>query len=189
MNAPGDLLYTRLHPGASVDINILRHPEQPRTEWFDQCLRSVRTQPCNIYVVQGGAPEDIHPLRKQTLFLGSAPFVAFVDDDDYLLPNAIEKCLRAFGDANAVITLEKILCEGVGFSRMQRKGHHLLMFRRDKAEAGFKEYTGNSLGSPQTIAKTITGYKQLDFAGYVWRRHSLGVHLECPPMVFRKGAV
>lgn len=80
---------------AVVDLHILtcerttRHPE-----WLDQAITSCEGQPVTLQLIDN-ADNTIGEGRASGLATGDAEFVGWLDDDDWLLPGAVDSCLEA----------------------------------------------------------------------------------------------
>jgi glycosyltransferase involved in cell wall biosynthesis len=117
-----------------LDVHVLTG-SAPKA-WLDQCLAS-------IFEARGKAPfrVDVHVLageaghigrgRAAGYAMGTQPYVTFVDDDDYLLPDAFSAMNPAIDSGVTAICSTEILQftanQVVGKSR-----HHLTAFRRDQ---------------------------------------------------------
>lgn len=117
----------------SIDVHVLVSRSTPKA-WVTQCLDSISLAiansplPVQLFVLDG-VDGHIGKGRWLAYQQGSAPYVTYVDDDDYIAPNAfavIAEALQAWPDA--VFPMEMHHC-GVG----QREGvqrHHLPVYRR-----------------------------------------------------------
>lgn len=71
------------------DTHVLAY--RPCEDWLEQCLESMQGAETHVHLIRGGAGGSIGRARAQAFPLGSAPYVCFVDDDDYVLaPEAFE---------------------------------------------------------------------------------------------------
>lgn len=80
--------------GATVDTHILVHHGAKHPDWLDQCLASLESEPTNVLLVRS-TETNIGALRALAFQLGTAPYVCFVDDDDYVRPGAFTAALGA----------------------------------------------------------------------------------------------
>lgn len=76
-----------------VDVHVLDYRDRP--DWLAQCLTSLEDQPCVVHCLRGGWPDHIGAARAEALALGTAPYVAWMDDDDWALPGAFAACVDA----------------------------------------------------------------------------------------------
>lgn len=94
------------------DVHVLTIGRSQK--WFDQCLSSLDKEPVNIHVIKG-TPGHIGLGRYKGFSSGTAEFVSFVDDDDYVDPGAFEHCYNIL-DENpntvGVCTRERFLGDG-----------------------------------------------------------------------------
>ena len=82
---------------ARVDLHILTS-QKTRPEWLEQAIASVTGQPVTLRIIENtGRATGVG--RAQAYRESAAEFVACLDDDDALLPGAIQACLDAL-DAN-----------------------------------------------------------------------------------------
>lgn len=79
--------------GAPVDCHVLHFGEPEH--YLDQCLASLEDAPVNVLILRGGFPGNIGAARAYAVALGHAPYWAFVDADDVLLPGAVSACTAA----------------------------------------------------------------------------------------------
>ena len=116
-----------------LDCHIIVSPDTP-LEWVTQCLDSVHEAadragyPVAVHVADG-VPGHIGKARAAGYALGSHPYVTFVDDDDYVLPNAFACLLPALeAGSDAIYTRETTLQNG--HFRATDRRHHLAVYRR-----------------------------------------------------------
>jgi hypothetical protein len=74
-----------------VDLYVLKWNSNDRPEWLKQCLDSLAGEPVNLGVFDGAL--EIGKARAAAIREGAAPYVSFVDDDDWVEPGAIQKCV------------------------------------------------------------------------------------------------
>jgi hypothetical protein len=77
--------------GARVEVHVLSHRRRP--DWLTDTLESLAGEPCRVDLIAGGFEGQIGAARAFAFGLGTAEYVSFVDDDDYLLPGAMAACL------------------------------------------------------------------------------------------------
>lgn len=82
-----------------------------------------------------GVPGNIGKAMQGGLELSRAPYVAWVDDDDFVLPNAFACLQRHFATAPAAIFAREIGLLASGRLVPHGKRHHLTAFRRDVLDA------------------------------------------------------
>lgn len=75
-----------------IDIHILHSPNE-NPEWAQQCVDSLNDQPVNIFELDG-IPGDIRQARYNGFQQGNAPYVSFVDPDDFVYPDTYNICLQ-----------------------------------------------------------------------------------------------
>lgn len=121
-----------------LDVHTIYSEDTPQ-EWKAQCAQSIVAAaeqagyPVKIWAVEG-EPGHIGNGRAQGFAQGNYGFVTFVDDDDFVAPNAFA-CLASVLALNPrmVFTREQLLQNdrdaGVG------SGHHLAVMRRKDAVA------------------------------------------------------
>lgn len=86
---------------AQVDVHVLLHHSAANPQWLEQCLESMRDEPVNVYLVSSDS-RNVGALRADAFALGTAPFLSFIDDDDWVAPGAFEACLDALRDPGVV---------------------------------------------------------------------------------------
>lgn len=76
---------------APVDMHVLAY--SGKSDWLEQALASLEYEPCNVQIVHGGFDGHIGLARAHAFSLGSAEYVSWCDDDDWVLPGALHACL------------------------------------------------------------------------------------------------
>lgn len=89
------------HP---IDLHILRSDDWP-ADLFARALASTEGQPVNVHVVPWTG--DLGQSRAQGYRQGHAPYVAFLDADDELIPGGLAACLT-------VLEADASLCGAYG---------------------------------------------------------------------------
>ena len=159
-----------------LDVHMLTLPTAD-AELVSTCWASIQAAakrapfPVVLHMAPG-IPGDFGAARLAAYKLGTQPYVAAVDDDDYLLPDALAMLADALQKRPAaVFTRELALIDGqlVPGNRL----HKLAVYRRDIAErdypTGWRENTdahvrAGALAEPGRVI-------ELDAPGYVWRIH------------------
>lgn len=85
------------HGDQPVDTHVLIYHSRERPHWLEQCLASLENEPTNVLLVDDPS-NNVGYLRAIAHREGSAPFLSFVDDDDWVLPGAFQVCLDALKD-------------------------------------------------------------------------------------------
>jgi hypothetical protein len=70
-----------------IDIHVLTLPD--RADKLERCVASLRHPAVSVHVVEG-VDGDIGAGRQQGYAAGTAPWVAYVDDDDWMEPGAFD---------------------------------------------------------------------------------------------------
>ena len=153
-----------------MDVHVLTH-SGTRQQWLDECLESLRRQPCTVHVVRG-IEGNIAAGREIGFALGTSPYLSFVDSDDLAEPGAIETMLEVMetGVPSAVGLERRLLPDGVVGEVI--RGHHLFVIRRDVL-------TQHLTGWGERMKKThcvpalsnIAPPKQVNKQTYWWRAH------------------
>ena len=81
-----------------------------------------------------GVPGHIGQALREGLNRSSAPWVCFVDDDDFVLPNAFECLAGAFASEPAAICARELHLFANGYLTPARRRHHLTVYRADVAQ-------------------------------------------------------
>lgn len=118
-----------------LDVHILQSPDT-RKDWSEQCMSSVRLAAdnagydVNIHVLPG-VPGHIGRARAKGYALGNSRWKTFVDDDDYVLPNAFSVLAPHLDkDVAAIFPREYIEQNGKRHKAIQRR-HHLQVYSAD----------------------------------------------------------
>jgi hypothetical protein len=117
----------------ALDVHVLISDDTPRA-WVRQCLQSIEVAklrspiPIHVFTV-AGHPGHIGMGRWKGYQLGNAPYVTYVDDDDYLEPLAFERVAQELiHNPDVVYPLERVWLNGRSTKGLQR--HHLPVYRR-----------------------------------------------------------
>ena len=84
-----------------IDLHILNHEPSTRPDWWQECLASAKAAEssgtCVLHVVDG-VGDSIGANRADAFRLGDQRFVAWLDNDDVLVPEAIPAMMKVFAD-------------------------------------------------------------------------------------------
>ena len=72
------------------DVHIIVSPEYE--QYHQQCFDSLKDEPINIHKIPA-TPGDIGIGRYNGFHSGTAEFISFVDDDDYIVPGVYQKLI------------------------------------------------------------------------------------------------
>ena len=117
-----------------LDLHVLVRKDTPK-DWLRQCFTSIHDAVANapfpVHVHRLPAvPGHIGRARAAGYAQGTAPYVTYVDDDDYLLPDAFTKIASALAEQpDVVFPHEQVLQNGKFCTGHVR--HHLPIYRRD----------------------------------------------------------
>ena len=117
-----------------LDIHVLTLPGLP--EEFEKERRAS----LELAIANAGFPVEVHEVpgiagdfgtaRSNGYSHGEYPYVGFVDEDDYVMPNAFSCLTEALADKpDAIYTGEIVLYEGKTLNRNTR--HNLAVYRRE----------------------------------------------------------
>lgn len=112
-----------------IDVHLITHNEP---QWqLDRCLDSLKSEPINLRIFQGF--DEWPPIQGRALGYskGTAPYVSYVDPDDYIVPGAFTKLLTAIqsGDYDAAYGWEIVIIKGVQ-GKILKVPHHAFVLRR-----------------------------------------------------------
>ena len=133
-----------------LDLHILNHAAATRPEWWAACLASAQAAEAAGLVtlhIMDGTSENIGANRATAFRYGSQPFVAWLDNDDILLPDALPVLLQALADrpevcgvysdlmqidagGKVLFTMRRSHWTPEGQLRQQDYPHHLAVYRR-----------------------------------------------------------
>lgn len=146
---------------APIDVHVLHCHEPP--EWIAGCLDSLHDEPVTVYL-RKGIQGKVGLARANAFRAGNAPYVAFVDGDDEVMPGAFAAALEVLESRPEVVSTYCDIQligqpEGVGYikapwdpaAQVQRMAevHHLHVMRRSAVMPlldelarwdGFEEY-------------------------------------------------
>lgn len=84
-----------------IDCHVLHCHEPP--EWIADCLDSLRAEPVTVYLRQG-IDGKVGLARAKAFAEGQAPYVAWVDGDDAVVPGAFEAALEVLESQPEVVS-------------------------------------------------------------------------------------
>lgn len=179
-----------------IDVHIAHMPGENK-EWWEQCQHSLVGEPINIHNING-IDKDIKQTRYNGFLQGTAPYVSFVDPDDYVLPGGFDKCLETIQQSSenvcAVYTTSKHLYNDqlkngktyVPWSKYvlsdPRRIHQLIVYKRDLLMEIFNKHFDDihQFVLPEFTLHSYIAMKYkfvaINFNGYVWRVHNQGAH-------------
>ncbi len=100
----------------AVDLHILTcERTASHRDWLEQAVDSCAGQPVTLHLIDNSIG-TIGQGRVAGLAEGTAEFVGWLDDDDWLLPGAVDSCLEALADhpeAVGAFTDELRYCDGI----------------------------------------------------------------------------
>lgn len=121
-----------------LDVIVTVSP-QTNKAWVSECVASVQRAvlmcpyPVNI-ITTPGVDGHIGQAMQNGFLRSKAPYVAWVDDDDYVLPNAFSCLWRHFNDIPKAICAREIQQLANNLWRPVDRRHHLTAYRRDVVE-------------------------------------------------------
>jgi len=181
-----------------IDVIITVLPGSDR-KMLARCIWSLSDEPVNVYFVNGRKGR-IGYGRAESLFLGKAPYIAFVDHDDEIEPGIFEKIKPLLEDDPVHVYTDEILmnaegkpiCHGWSVNpellRMvptdlvptlyddqnNKYFHHLNVFSRKDAMSFVPELYNGNRGIEGHLFQHLNKMgkvKYLSEVGYRWRLH------------------
>lgn len=156
-----------------IDVHVMTW-EGANPQWLDQCLESLSRENCTVHVVDNSG-RTIGQGRAHGYSLGTHPYVAHVDCDDYVLPGVMDEAVKALERFPCITTMERVEHTGTEFFNAPRAGHNLFAARRSLITP--------LLGHLETIPlvadmmlKRKCDPQHVEFIGYVWRLHDKQAH-------------
>lgn len=113
--------------------------ENTNNSWVNQAVSSVNEAikysevDCN-YIISPGVPGNIRKARLQALKKSKADYIAWVDDDDYLLPNALTNTTKYLNEDYTAIFAREMRLFNNGLFKPNYRRHHFSIYRRDVVE-------------------------------------------------------
>ena len=184
-----------------IDVHILHMPNENQ-DWWKSCEASLGGHPINIHNCNG-IEGHIGLARKLAYEKGSAPYVAFVDPDDIVLPGGFQACLDVIEQSpdvcgvysmSEVFTYDKdvprLLHPYRTWSLMEMRLntveiHQLTVMRREDVME-FNEQIFPDIPVSNVMHNTAMflamadkkPWKAVDYVGYRWRNHPEGAHIK-----------
>jgi glycosyltransferase involved in cell wall biosynthesis len=87
-----------------IDIHVIRYHSLAKPEWFERCAQSLAHPKVRIHEVIGNSDPHFGQLRVEGFKQGDGEYVSFIDDDDYLLPGAVDTQLDRIKDNDFIIS-------------------------------------------------------------------------------------
>lgn len=175
-----------------IDVHIIKHPTEDRSENFEKLLASLENEPVDVHIVEGVAG-NIGAGRAEGFRRGSNPWVSFIDDDDAIAPGVFHAAIKYISEnpwLSGFCTREIGVHDGIetpaypeprktyninNFLRM----HHLLVLKRSEVlphldqVATFNNLSESGLLSLMMLKGAEFGHCPIE--GYYWRT-SGGTH-------------
>ena len=145
-----------------IDLHII-HYKEPK--WMlDNCLASVKDQHVNIYIVNGTKEYPPYKGRIEGFSRGSAPFMAFVDPDDEVKPEAFERLLEYSAEYDLIYGNEEVIKNG-RFFNIIKSLHHAYIIRRGCVPLADLTLSFNTMRVARELKRRI---KHVDEVIYTW---------------------
>ena len=109
-----------------IDCHIIIHKE-PRWK-IDRCLSSLQGQPVNLHFVVGEDERPPFKGRAKGFAMGCAPYVCYVDPDDWVEPNCFARLTENLGP-DVVHGWERIVRDGKELG-LNSSYHHAFAIKR-----------------------------------------------------------
>ena len=113
-----------------IDVHYIYYDEP---EWqITRCLESLRGEPVTVHSVPGVWGNPPVKKRAEGFALGTAPYVSYVDPDDYVEPGVYTRLLQAItsGDFDAAYGWERVFSDS-GINRVCKIPHHAFLLKRN----------------------------------------------------------
>lgn len=159
-----------------IDCHVLWLPGQ-RDDWWQQCRQSLVGEPVNVHRVEGIAGDYV-TARCRALQVGAAPYVSYVDPDDWVTRGAFSHCLWRLAAPDVVMVWTNSLCvyedQPIQYARKVKanRPHQLIVVKRWAIESALEDGDAGDAELWRRVA-TLGAVEHLDFVGYVWRDHRL----------------
>lgn len=165
-----------------IDVHVLTW-EKADPRWLDQCLESLAKEPCTVYLVDNSG-RTIGQGRADGYLLGTHPYVAHVDCDDYVLPGVMDVVCEALQAHQSVVTMERVEYQGRDFLDRPWPKHNMFAAHRSVVAPMLDDVRKLNWMGDTAIKRHLKPH-QLDFVGYVWRLHPLQAHKKLTPEMMR----
>lgn len=122
-----------------IDVHLIRYDEP---EWqVQRCLESLQDEPIILHRIQGIKEFPPFTKRAEGFACGTAPYVSYVDPDDYVKPGIYKKLLAGItsGDFDAAYGWEQVI-NNFGLNRLEKLPHHAFVLKRGLALDYTKEW-------------------------------------------------
>lgn len=170
-----------------MSLEVITLTRGTRPEWLQECSRSIDMGDHLVHT----CPEDFEAGRWETTYNSKADYVAWVDDDDRVLPGALAKCVEALEATGAAMAFtDEARIDGNGdrvgqpylkprtrrdLAMHPRSVHHLTVFRVDALDPIVRTQAKRiGIGTCWLIrahAGLIHKAVHVPIVGYEWRQH------------------
>lgn len=154
-----------------IDCHVLTNPDLNQA-WLDEALESLQGQACNVFVLPGYRG-DITRGRMEGFQMGTAKYVTFLDDDDTVTPNTMEKVVEEMerGGHSSLFTMEHACKDGQ--VQAARPFHHLWVARRELLMPLIPQHQDIIQGLDKIALssyglQSLLPYVHMDWVGYRW---------------------
>lgn len=156
-----------------IDCHMLHLPGE-REDWRALAIASVSRCPSVTLHHVAGIPGDYFGARRRGFAAGDAPYVSYVDPDDYVIGDPFPQCLRAVERSGvaAVWTRSMVSYGGTPELAPFDRPHQIIVARRSAVNAALP-YARNDRDLWERVGQHGRIVK-LPVVGYVWRCHPKG---------------
>lgn len=179
----------------SIDVHVCLLPPI-NNSWLGRCLSSLRDEPVNIHLTEG-IKGNTSEARTKAFHIGAAPYVSFIDPDDYIYPGVYSVLLEmltsnpdavmAYSDEMLItpegefhcfgwsINPEPFLAENFPIHIHEINGHYIHHLRLMRRDAVMKCLPLKTKRAPEPVLMSdlysLGDFMHLHELGYAWRIH------------------
>lgn len=172
-----------------IDVHIIVHPTQDRSEYLDPLLKQLEFEPVRVHLIPG-VKGLIGEGRYQGYKRGNSLYKAYLDDDDSIVPGIFDKILECFEQEDRIhgcCTREQD-ADTKGINKFPFRYydpfhcfhiHHITTYKYTAIEP----YLETIRDCPETAEHTLAALllinnkliKHVPEVGYIYRRHNIGI--------------
>jgi len=170
-----------------VDVHIITHPTQDRSETLDKVLEQLEKEPVKVHLIEG--TNIIGEGRSLGFKAGTNKLVSYVDDDDAIVEGIFDKVLEAYHkepSLDGLCTREHVTLNGEPYDnstfnfkyydkRHLHRVHHLTVYNRKSILHHLPKIIDKKLTAEHhlvaSLLKENARIRHLPVIGYIWQRH------------------
>lgn len=167
-----------------IDIHVIVIDSTDQ-KWLDICLNSLIHPDVNVFIVDGNN-NHIGQSREKGYKMGSSPFIAHVDPDDYLVEGAIDRIIPHLEKHNAITTREIVIDVNGNDLKRDRLGHQLTVYKRELVTPMLMHCMSKTEYTSEMFVKQAIQPDIVNVLTYAYRVRNDGAHTKHSPQLLKE---